>query len=98
VACELFKLSTQTFAVHIPYRGSGPALTDLIGPVGMPPAVAQRISTDFAEVLRDPAIVQRVNGSGSVVRALPGPEFARFIGDEIRKWSSTARVSGTRLD
>lgn len=161
LACELFKLSTQTFAVHNPYRGSGPALTDLIGgqvqfmidsvsaalshvqagrvralavtsstrnasrpnvptvaesslaglknfeavgwggligPVGMPPAVAQRISTDFAEVLRDPAIVQRVNGSGSVVRALPGPEFARFIGDEIRKWSSVARVSGTRLD
>ncbi len=31
LACELFKMSTQTFALHIPYRGSGPALTDLIG-------------------------------------------------------------------
>ncbi len=161
LACELFKLATKTFAVHIPYRGSGPALTDLIGgqvqfmgdsvsaalghvqagriralavtssrrnaslpnvptvaesgvsgledfeavgwagligPVGMPAAVSQKISADFAEVLRDDAIVQRVNGSGSVVHALPGPEFARFIGDEIRKWSTAARVSGTRLD
>jgi tripartite-type tricarboxylate transporter receptor subunit TctC len=31
LACELFKLATQSFALHIPYRGSGPALTDLIG-------------------------------------------------------------------
>ena len=31
LACELFKLATKSFALHIPYRGSGPALTDLIG-------------------------------------------------------------------
>ena len=161
LACELFKLSTKTFAVHIPYRGSGPALTDLIGgqvqfmidsvsaalghiqagrvralavtsstrnaslpnvptvaesgvpglqdfeavgwggligPVGMPAAVTQKISRDFAEVLRDDAIVQRVNSSGSVVRALPAGEFATFIAQEIRKWRSAAKASNTRLD
>jgi tripartite-type tricarboxylate transporter receptor subunit TctC len=31
LACEMFKLATKTFAVHIPYRGSGPALADLMG-------------------------------------------------------------------
>ena len=161
LACELFKLSTQTFAVHIPYRGRGPALTDLIGgqvqfmidsvsaalghiqagrvralavtssgrnvslpnlptvaesgvpglkdfeavgwggligPVGMPAAVTQKISRDFADVLRDDAVVQRVNSSGSVVRALSAAEFSKFIGEEIRKWSSAARASNTRLD
>ena len=161
LAAELFKLSTKTYALHIPYKGSGPALTDLIGgqvqfmidsvsaalghiqagriralavtsarrnaslpnvptvaesgvpglqdyeavgwggligPVGMPPAVTQKISHDFAEVLRDDAIVQRVNGSGSVVRALPSAEFASFIRNEIRKWSSAAKASNTRLD
>ena len=161
LAAELFKLSTKTFAVHIPYKGSGPALTDLIGgqvqfmvdsvsaalghiqagrlralavtslrrnpslptvptvaesgvpglqnfeavgwgglvgPAGMPPALVQKVTQDFAEVLRDDAVVQRVNGTGSVVRALPGPEFARFIADEIAKWSSAARASNTRLD
>jgi tripartite-type tricarboxylate transporter receptor subunit TctC len=30
LAGELFKLQTQTFITHIPYRGSGPALQDLI--------------------------------------------------------------------
>lgn len=161
LACELFKIATKTYAVHIPYRGSGPALTDLIGgqvqfmidsvsaalghiqggrvralgvtslrrnaslpnvptlaesgvaglkdfeavgwgglvgPAGMPPAVRDKVSRDFAEVLRDDSVVQRVNGSGSVVRPLPGAEFSKFIGDEIAKWSSAARASNTRLD
>lgn len=28
---ELFKSSTNTFMLHIPYRGTGPAMTDLLG-------------------------------------------------------------------
>ena len=31
MAGELFKLQTNTFITHIPYRGAGPALQDLIG-------------------------------------------------------------------
>jgi tripartite-type tricarboxylate transporter receptor subunit TctC len=31
LAGELFKLMTQTDMVHVPYRGSGPALQDLLG-------------------------------------------------------------------
>ena len=31
LAGELFKAQTQTFVTHIPYRGAGPALQDLIG-------------------------------------------------------------------
>ena len=30
-ALEMFKLRAQIFALHVPYRGSAPALTDLIG-------------------------------------------------------------------
>ncbi len=30
-ALEMFKLQARIFALHVPYRGSGPALTDLIG-------------------------------------------------------------------
>jgi tripartite-type tricarboxylate transporter receptor subunit TctC len=31
LAGELFKMQTQTFITHIPYRGAGPALQDLMG-------------------------------------------------------------------
>ncbi len=161
LACELFKMATKTFAVHIPYKGSGPALTDLIagqvhfmidsvsaalphiqagrvrplavtslqrntaiphvpslaesgvaglekfeavgwagliGPANMPASVVQKISHDFASVLRDEAIIQRVAHSGSVVRALPGAEFSQFIRDEVVKWGAAAKASNTRLD
>jgi len=161
LACELFKMATKTFAVHIPYKGSGPAMTDLIGgqvhfmidsvsaalshiqagrvralavtslqrnaalpqvpalaeigvaglekfeavgwaglvgPAHMPAAVTQKISHDFAAVLRDEALSQRIVQGGSVVRALPGAEFTQFIRDEVGKWGAAAKVSGTRLD
>ena len=161
LACELFKMATKTFAVHIPYKGSGPALTDLIagqvhfmidsvsaalphiqagriralavtslqrnaalpqvpslaesgvsglekfeavgwagllGPAQMPVSVVQKISHDFAGVLRDEALTQRVAQSGSVVRALPGAEFSQFIRDEVVKWGAAAKASNTRLD
>lgn len=161
LTAELFKLATGTFAVHIPYKGSGPALTDLvggqvqfmvdsvsaalahiqagrvralavtslqrntslpdvptvaqsglpglsdfeavgwaglIGPAGLPPALRERLVSDFMEVLRDEAVVQRVNGSGSMVRPIPGMQFAKFIDDEIVKWGRAARASNTQLD
>jgi tripartite-type tricarboxylate transporter receptor subunit TctC len=31
MATELYKYMTGTFIVHVPYRGSGPAMTDLLG-------------------------------------------------------------------
>lgn len=161
LACELFKMATKTFAVHIPYKGSGPALTDLIagqvhfmidsvsaalphiqagrvrplavtslqrnaavpqvpslaesglaglekfeavgwagliGPANLPASVVQKISHDFASVLRDESLIQRVAQSGSVVRALPGAEFSQFIRDEVGKWGGAAKASNTRLD
>ncbi len=31
MSCELFKIQTDTDILHVPYRGSGPAMTDLLG-------------------------------------------------------------------
>ncbi|NYT84600.1 Bug family tripartite tricarboxylate transporter substrate binding protein [Pollutimonas harenae] len=31
MSCELFKIQTGTDILHVPYRGSGPAVTDLLG-------------------------------------------------------------------
>src|SRR5690606_6533269 len=31
MSCELFKLQTGTDILHVPYRGSGPAVADLLG-------------------------------------------------------------------
>ena len=44
---EMFKLSTQTFMVHVPYRGSGPALNDAVA--GQVPLIFDNLPT-LAEV------------------------------------------------
>jgi len=31
LSCEMFKLQTKTDILHVPYKGSGPAVTDLLG-------------------------------------------------------------------
>ena len=31
LSCELFKMETATDILHVPYKGSGPAVTDLVG-------------------------------------------------------------------
>jgi tripartite-type tricarboxylate transporter receptor subunit TctC len=45
VTGELFKMMTDVSLVHVPYRGGGPALTDLIAGqvqvVFLPPAIAR---------------------------------------------------------
>ena len=43
---ELFRLTTRIDFVHVPYKGSGPALTDLLG--GHIPAMFDNMSTQLA--------------------------------------------------
>jgi tripartite-type tricarboxylate transporter receptor subunit TctC len=62
------------------------------------PAIVEKISTDFGAILRDDALAQRIVSSGSVVRALAGADFKRFISAEVEKWSSAAKASNTHLD
>ena len=49
--------------------------------------ICNQSNTRLVDILHDEAVGQPVNGSGSLVRALPGPQFAKFIDDEIAKWA-----------
>jgi len=42
MAGELFKIMTGVDMVHVPYRGQGPAMTDLIGGPGADPVRGRR--------------------------------------------------------
>ena len=158
MAAELFALRAGLQMVHVPYRGSGPAMADLIAgnvqlsfdssssalphilsgrvralaitsatrlpqlpevptlaesvipgyeavgwaglvaPAGTPPAIIERANADAVAVLRDPAVVRRIQEMG----AFPAPgtpaEFGRFIRAEIAKWGEVARAANVRLD
>ena len=44
LAFEYLKMASDTFVVHVPYRGTGPQLTDLMGGGSMPPPSVHRQS------------------------------------------------------
>ena len=62
LAGELYKTTTKIFMVHVPYRGSGPALTDLIP-----------MTEDAAMFLTGPGVVREALGEEIDAAALGGP-------------------------
>lgn len=77
----------------VPALAETPALKDvdigvwfvLMGPAGLPDAVAGRLKTALAETLRAPEYRRSMEASGSVVPATQ-PDLGRFLVDETEKY------------
>ena len=94
VAGELFKMMTGVDMVHVPYRSSGPALTDLLGgqvQISFPTAVAS-IEYIRAGRLRALAVTTAKRGE-----ALPDlPTVGEFVpGYEASNWYGIGAPTGT---
>jgi len=94
VAGELFKMMTGVDMVHVPYRSSGPALTDLLGgqvQITFPTAVAS-IEYIRAGRLRALAVTTAKRGE-----ALPDlPTVGEFVpGYEASNWYGIGAPTGT---
>jgi tripartite-type tricarboxylate transporter receptor subunit TctC len=97
VAGELFKITTGIDLLHVPYRGSAPALNDLIGgqvQVYFGP-VAPSIQHLRAGTLRALAVTTATRSE-----ALPNiPTVAEFLpGYEVSAWQGLAAPKGTPAD
>jgi len=101
LAGELFKTMTGSFMVHMPYRGSGPALIDLIGgnvdlmfdnlPSALPQIKAGRLK----------AIAVTSNQRSQAVPELPTIEQAGgplLKGYEASSWFGLLAPAGTPID
>lgn len=155
---EMLKKEAGIFVVHIPYKGMGPVLTDLLSnqiqvafantpnavphvqggklraiaiahPVRMPqlPDVAtideqgikgfesnsafiflapgatpanilERLNSEFAGVLREPAIRDELTRQGVEVMASSRADTAAFIKREMRKYAEAVKFSGAKVD
>ena len=94
VSGELFKMMTGVDMVHVPYRGAGPALTDLLGGQvqAMFPGMSSSIEHVRAGRLRALAVT-----TASRSDALPDiPTVGDFIpGYEASTWSGIGAPKGT---
>jgi tripartite-type tricarboxylate transporter receptor subunit TctC len=157
LSMELFKLKTGTDIVHVPYKGSGPAMADLLSgqiklmmdstassqaaildkrikafgvttarhapppldgiptigetvkgfdtagwaglaaPLGAPPEIVAKISTDVQAQLREPTLVAQIEEKGTLAAPGTPAEFSAFLAKEIEVWREVVKATGTKL-
>ncbi|QQX84009.1 tripartite tricarboxylate transporter substrate binding protein [Cupriavidus necator] len=99
LAGELFKTQTRTFMVHFPYKGSGPALTDLAG--GTVQVMFDNLPSSMA-LIKSGKLKALAVTSARPSPALPGvPTIAQAAGlpqYEASSWFGMLAPAGTPPD
>ncbi len=157
LAGELFKLQTGTEMTHVPYRGSAPALTDLLAghvdlmfdnltnvishiedgkilalgvagakrtpylpnvpaiaefvpgfeattwvgfllPAKTPDDIVHAIARDCDEVLRDPAIIDRVKKLAAEPVGGSPAQFATFLKADVERWKNVVKAANLKVE
>ncbi|UUZ74115.1 tripartite tricarboxylate transporter substrate binding protein [Polaromonas sp. P1(28)-8] len=98
IGTEMFKLQTQTSMVHIPYRGSGPALQDVLSGqvqvfITTPPSVMGQVQVGKLKGL---AVAGKSRHSG--LPAVPTTAEAGLKGFELEAWVGIFAPAGTPAD
>ncbi len=65
----------------------------LLAPINTPPQIVDRIQTELARILKDPAIADRLRQNGLEPEPSTSAEFAQRIASEIQKWREVIRVN-----
>jgi tripartite-type tricarboxylate transporter receptor subunit TctC len=98
IGTEMFKLQTQTSMVHIPYRGSGPALQDVLSGqvqvfITTPPSVMGQVQTGKLKGL---AVAGKARHPG--LPGVPTTAEAGLKGFELEAWVGIFAPAGTPAD
>lgn len=98
IGTEMFKLQTKTSMVHIPYRGSGPAVLDVLSGqvqvfITTPPSVMGHIK---AGKLKGLAVAGKTRHPG--LPSVPTATEAGLKGFELEAWVGIFAPAGTPTD
>ena len=98
IGTEMFKLQTQTSMVHIPYRGSGPALQDVLSGqvqvfITTPPSVMGHVQSGKLKGL---AVAGKTRHAS--LPAVPTATEAGLKGFELEAWVGIFAPAGTPSD
>ena len=95
LAVELFKTMTKTFMVHIPYRGAGPLMVDLLA--GQVDLAFDGMGTSSAQVRAGKLVPLAVTSPkrNPVLPNVPTVSEAGVPGYEVRTWYGVWALRGT---
>lgn len=103
LAGELYNQMAGVKATHVPYKGSGPALADLVGGqyhynfAGMQAApILARLHAEIVRILNQPDMRERILSDGSEPVGSSPEEFGRYMHADLVKWAKVVKESGAR--
>jgi tripartite-type tricarboxylate transporter receptor subunit TctC len=98
LSVELFKIMTKTFMVHIPYRGAGPLMIDLLA--GQVDLAFDGMGTSSQQIKAGKLIPLAVTSAvrNPVLPNVPTVQEAGVPGYEVRTWYAIWAIKGTPAD
>jgi len=98
LSVELFKTMTKTFIVHIPYRGAGPLMVDLLA--GQVDLAFDGMGTSSVQIKAGKLIPLAVTSvrRNPVLPNVPTMQEAGVPGYEVRTWYAIWALKGTPKD
>ena len=69
-----------------------------VGPAATPPAQADRINAAVGKLLKDPAILERLDKQGIEPTAMSNADFGKLLAADYVRMASVVKAAGTRLD
>jgi tripartite-type tricarboxylate transporter receptor subunit TctC len=92
---ELFKSTTNTFMLHIPYRGTGPALTDVIG--GQVQVYFDQVASSLQHIQSGKlkALAVAWNGRLDVLKDVPTYAEKSLFSNNDASWFGLVAPTGT---
>lgn len=95
LSVELFKTMTKTFLVHIPYRGAGPLMVDLLA--GQVDLAFDGMGTSSTQIKAGKLIPLAITSAvrNPVLPNVPTMQEAGVPGYEVRTWYAIWAIKGT---
>ncbi|MCD0504207.1 Bug family tripartite tricarboxylate transporter substrate binding protein [Bordetella petrii] len=95
LSCEIFKMETGTDILHVPYRGSGPAVADLLG--GQVDSMFDNLPSSLPHVQAGKLRALGVTSAERVAFAPDVPTLAEsgLPGFSVQSWFAVMTPSGT---